>query len=426
MPTAAVGVPAIHAAFAPARSLLAERRALYRLTLDLIVPGMDGSPLTAADLDGPLLRHQVGEALAGRAVPTAADVAAALAAVGRTDVVRSDSVSVRVASDPVACDGLAPALRLVGKQAGCELALLTAADGERFRAASGLVSDGLRLAMSVEPELTADLVAHCGLVAILAPESSGNLVSASSRWFPGLVLLDSPTSALEVAEGLVHECAHQKFFDLAATYSLLTAETGHDGFRPSWSGAVWDVEQAVAACHAYHCLAAFASAAGEDLLRSAGDGSLLVPARDRALEIGRWLVGRPELEHDGQWLLAALLDDPSAVAPRSTFIPSADHGLSGHRFVLSPDLRTVRVHETGRVLVGSGGNPPELHWLTADAADVTDRVGRTGQTFDMLLKEFANEWQIGPDQAFSRVSIALATLADANILCIESSSSSLS
>ena len=45
-------------------------------------------------------------------------------------------------------------------------------------------------------------------------DPSGRLGSASAREFPGLVLFPEPQTALEVAEALIHEGAHQKFFDL--------------------------------------------------------------------------------------------------------------------------------------------------------------------------------------------------------------------
>ncbi len=89
-------------------------------------------------------------------------------------------------------------------------------------------------------------------------ETSGGVVSASSRYVPGIVLIDEPALPIEVAEALVHEGAHEKFFDLAITREFLDARAEDaEVFETSWSHARWPLEQTFAAWHAYTCLAQF-------------------------------------------------------------------------------------------------------------------------------------------------------------------------
>ena len=90
----------------------------------------------------------------------------------------------------------------------------------QFAAVVHTLTSGIELAVSVAPELALDLLPHVALFAVVDSECSGQLGSASLREFPGLILLPEPRSSVEVAEALIHEGAHQKFFDLAMTRSV--------------------------------------------------------------------------------------------------------------------------------------------------------------------------------------------------------------
>jgi hypothetical protein len=72
-----------------------------------------------------------------------------------------------------------------------------------------------------------------GLLVILDPATSGGLISASSRFFPGLILIDRPENPFNVAEALIHEGAPQKFFDLVITHDFLGADIAEDRRVPS-------------------------------------------------------------------------------------------------------------------------------------------------------------------------------------------------
>ncbi|UQS27755.1 HEXXH motif-containing putative peptide modification protein [Amycolatopsis thermalba] len=359
---------AVHAALAPAHAVLEERRALYRLAVELLLPGR--APVPPEQLDSPLFRFQVGEALAGRR-PITSDLGDDLDCVV-TELVAGPS-TLKVATGDRAGAVLAEALRVIHAQSlsgGRPPRVLTGDDE-----ALAVVSAGLDKVRAVSPALADDLVAHVDLLVVLDPATSGGLVSASSRLFPGMILIDRPDAAYEVAEAIIHEGAHQKFFDLAITRDFLGPDPA-DGrtFRPSWSAAVWPVEQVIAAFHAYACLAQFAEdvwARNEN--SELGTNSLLPRARERATEIGRWLRGAEDtLEIDAKWLLRTLLcdeDAPTLSQPVTRPVPPG-------YYTLDPLLRIARMETTRRVLVGRPGDPPELHWLDGDAAELVVRLSR--------------------------------------------------
>ncbi|WP_052371649.1 HEXXH motif domain-containing protein [Amycolatopsis taiwanensis] len=360
---------AVHAALAPTDALLAERRALYQMGAELFVPGQE-KPV-GERLDNPLFRFRVGEALAGRASfdPTVED--------DLDDVVTdlwSGPLRLRVATDAKARDLLGEALRIIhalSVSQGPPPRPLTEADGAPFDEALLMVTAGLMTAHRVSPRLAADLLPHTGLLVVLDPATSGGLISASSRFFPGLILIDAPKNPFDVAEALIHEGAHQKFFDLAITHDFLGADIAEDRrFSPSWSGADWPLDQAIAAFHAYACLAQFA----EDVARvgetgSLGPNSLLPSAREREAEIGAWLLDVEEtLEADARWFLRTFLqEDTDLPEPESATAPEG-------RYALDPLLRVTRMASTGRILLARPGSPPELHWLASGATDVVDRL----------------------------------------------------
>ncbi|GHF59389.1 hypothetical protein FHX82_000450 [Amycolatopsis bartoniae] len=366
---------AVHAVLAPVDALLAERRSLYRLAVEMFT----GAPCALADerLDDPLFRFRVGEALAGRGefVPEELPGDA---------VIRLSAGTFALPLASGAPEHLARMLAVVHAQSGISgppPRALTEADGERFRQARAVVEAGLAKVYDVVPGLAADLVPHTGLLVVLDRNTSRGLVSASSRLFPGLILVDEPACAYDVAEALVHEGAHQKFFDLAITHDFLAEDLSRDRiFHPSWSGASWPVEQVIAAFHAYACLAQF----GEEVRRRGetallGENSLLLDARDRETEIGHWLLGAEDaLEYDARWFLRTFLREE---VDRPQILPgNAPEG----RYVLDPLVRLARTATTGRVLLARPGTPPQLHWLDREAAEVVQWLENEPVSADAL------------------------------------------
>lgn len=371
----------VHAALAPADALLAERRALYQLAVELFAPGTPALP--DHRLDNPLFRFRVGEALADRIPfdPNAHD--------DLDDVVTELDGPLKVASGADANARLAHALGVIHGQSGAPgrpPRVLTEADGESFQDAMGLVETGLARLRAVSPGLARDLLPHTALVVILDPETSNGLVSASSRLFPGMILIDRPSCPYDVAEALVHEGAHQKFFDLAITHDFLAAEMHDRVFTPSWSGAHWPLEQVIAAFHAYALLAQFA----EDVTSSGdrdqlGRNSLLSFARTRETEIGHWLLGAEEsLECDARWLLRTFLRQDNHLVR----VPESKNSVADGRYELKPFVRMARM-ATGRVLLASPGHPPQLLWLNDNAADVVNRLGQEPLSMSELGPEKA-------------------------------------
>ncbi|KAA9166898.1 HEXXH motif domain-containing protein [Amycolatopsis acidicola] len=361
----------VHAALAPASALLAERRTLYQLAVEVLAPGRPR--LSAEELDNPLFRFQVGEALAGRA---SFDPGAEFGLTDVTTELGSGQARLKLVSGAAASERFAAGMKVIhaqGGQPGPPPRLLTEEAGKPFHDSLRIAEAGLAKAREISPALAEDLLPHTDLLAVLDPSTSGGLVSASSRLFPGLILIDRPECPYDVAEALIHEGAHQKFFDLAITHDFLGADIARDRiFHPSWSGAKWPVEQVIAAFHAYACLAQFA----EDVARSGetselGANSLLRTARERETEIGRWLLDAEDaLEIDARWLLRTFLrEDTESIRPKA----SADMAPNG-RYVLNPLVKMARMAGTGRVLLAQPGNPPSLHWIDGEAVDVVDRL----------------------------------------------------
>ncbi|MGW4212966.1 aKG-HExxH-type peptide beta-hydroxylase [Lentzea sp. NPDC004789] len=390
---------ALHAAIAPAVVLVDERRTLYRLAADVFAPG---AGLSDNLLDHPIVRYEIGRALAGHGglEPALLHRAAGL---------RVRDAGVPLAADPQAASLLEAPLRIIAPP-GTSPRPLTAADGARFEAVVMIVTEGVRLFRQLAPEMAEDLLAHVSMLAVLKAETSGGVVSASSRYVPGIVLIDEPSTPMEVVEALVHEGAHEKFFDLAITREFLDAcAEDVEYFENSWSHAQWPLEQTFAAWHAYSCLAQFFTLCpGQPL----GPLSLLPKARERAEEIGRWLLKHEhDLRADARWLLHAMTGDGEALNQSDVDVSGTTEVREGDRFRVLPGVRFRRA-ASGRVVVARAGQPPEIFWLGADTSWLLDRLGHggPGQSFEVVVARAAADWQVDPSTAEARLRVALGPL----------------
>jgi hypothetical protein len=407
---AAHDIPAMHAAIAAPSALQRERRALYQLAAELLEHG-DPPVLDLDVIDSPLARHRIGDALAGHENFVSSTLVGlnALAASG------AGPHDLRVVSRPEANTLLAAALRTIGaeletQQPGfCPPALLTEADGQRFTSALAMLRNGVALARLVSPELIDDLLAHIALVGVLDPEFAGRLVSASPRAYPGLVLLKAPRSSIAVAEALVHEGAHQKLFDLAITHDLLTADSDRcPPFHPPWAPPQrrWPLEQTLAACHAYACLARFGDEAGV----TAGScpvnpESLLPVASERSKILGHWLLNHGDhLGIHAHLLLDGLLGRRPSTSPTAATRPSA----VAADYIIDTPLEFRRCGSPDRVLVGRPSHPPQLYWVTDDAATVLELL--THESLNDVARTFAQRWRIQQLDATDRLSGLLSDL----------------
>lgn len=405
----AASTHALHAAISPASELVAERRALYRLAVDLFAPGFELSDNLA---DHPIVRYEIGRVLAGHdgLEPLRLQALARM---------RVRDAGIALASDPQAADVLEAPLRIIA-QSGARPAPVTEADGERFESVAAIVAEGVSLFRRLAPAMAEDLLAHVSMLAVLKKETSGGVVSASSRYVPGLVLIDEPATPVEVAEALVHEGAHEKFFDLAITREFLDARAEEaEWFVTSWSGARWPLEQTFAAWHAYSCLAQFFISAGTEEL---GPISLLPKARERADEIGAWLLAHEnDLRADARWLLHGLAGVPTDEAGGQSDVDrvaqSVELNDDDYLHVL-PDVR-FRIAGTGRVVGARAAQPPEIFWLDTDAGWLVARLeqgDRTAMSFRSMLSEATASWQADPAVVDLRLRAALGDLLRSSIL----------
>ncbi len=393
----------LHARIAPAAVLVDERRTLYRLAADLFAPGTELSDNLA---DHPIVRYEIGRALAGAGD---LDVERLHEAAGL--LVRDAGVP--VAADPRSASLLEAPLRIIAPP-GVAIQPLTEADGDRFETAFEVVAEGIRLFRALAPATADDLLAHVSMLAVLKRETSGGVVSASSRYVPGIVLIDEPTMPVEVAEALVHEGAHEKFFDLAITHEFLDAHAEDvEFFETSWSHARWPLEQTFAAWHAYSCLAQFASACGGIDL---GPDSLLPEARERAAEIGDWLLAHErDLRPDARWLLRAITGEPGGV--RSA-VDGQDVDISADaRFRVRDDVRYRRA-ASGRVVVGRVAQPPEIFWLDRDAGRMIGQLPHDGgpAAFEDIVMGAISTWTADTETAARRSRAALASLLASSLV----------
>ena len=398
---------ALHAAIAPAAALIDERRALYRLAVDLFAPGAE---LSDNLVDHPIVRYEIGRVLAGQGHLDLERLAGAAA-------VRVRYVGVAVVSDPAAASLIEAPLRIVAPPGVCPEPL-TESDGARFGDALEIVAEGVRLFREIAPEMVDDLLAHVSMLALLKRETSGGVVSASSRYVPGIVLIDEPSTPLEVAEALVHEGAHEKFFDLAIVKEFVDARAEDvDFFENSWSHARWPLEQTFAAWHAYTCLAQFSTSAGTE---PPGPHSLLPVARARATEIGDWLLEHEEvLLSDSRRLLHGLHGSPAGAVMRRSEVDCAtlcDETLDDGHFRLHPDVR-IRRASTGRAVVGRATQPPGIFWLDSDASWVVGQLNdETPTSVELLLSQACEEWQTISDLALRRLRTTIGSLASWSLI----------
>jgi HEXXH motif-containing protein len=351
-----------HADIGPAVEVIGQRRALYSAVHDMVTGGRTDPDVDVDLLDSPAVRGNLGEVLAGTGTYRA-DLCVALSALVATGFEQTvGSHVVRMASTTTAATALCGALTRIAASLpgrGPAPALLADPDDPASKAAFEQIVEGVHLAVDSAAELALDLLPHVSLFAVLTAAGSERLGSASAREYPGLILVPPPESPLEAAEALIHEGAHQKFFDLATTRSLFAPELSDRRFVPSWAegdSPGWAIVQTFAAWHAYTCLAAFAATqAGRSDLPA---HSLLPHAEVRAAEIGEWLLDNGgALGPDGHSLLFHTIGRNPTDAYGDVAFTTADLGFDP----ASPEW-IVRQAE-GRTLLARRGSPLELYWL---------------------------------------------------------------
>jgi hypothetical protein len=378
MPIGAAELQSAHALFGLPAEVIEQRQTLYRTLLEML-SGKEPRPGADEDvLDNPAVRGHLGAVLAGDEPFTPSKCCPVSALVAEECTTTVGGCVVRLASEASAQEALAGAVLQISGELQrygadvAESALVTTAGHPAALSLFDRLVDGIEFAVRMAPVLALDLLPHVSLFAVLTGDASGRLGSASAREFPGLILLPEPDTSLEVAEALIHEGAHQKFFDLATTRALFGARPyPAPTFSPSWAqpGAPgWPVEQTFAAWHAYCCLSAFHDSLGK---RNIHSHSLLPRAAERYPEIGDWLLAHGEcLGQDGHALLGA-------VTGRRPERNCTDLPVDLGRLSADRADGTLLVREVGeRTLVARQSGRAELFWIRSKALDVRSVAGK--------------------------------------------------
>ena len=315
-----------HAAIASVDSLIRRRRATYSAVLELVAGPTAGDDVDL--LDSPVARAHLGEVIGGQATYSPSAMVPLSDLLGDVQQIAARQLARTALSG--ACRRIAGELGRYGDDA--DSIRLVLAEAPTFDEAARRVVEGVRLAVQLCPELADDLLPHVALFAIVEQRGQ-RLGSASVREYPGLIVVPEPGSAIEVAEALIHEGAHQKLFDLATTCSILDpAAASAPTFAPPWadpSAAPWPFEQVLAAFHAYTCLAAFMGSIEADGSIERHEFSLLPQADTRAATLADWLVCNSKyLAPDGLRFVAMLsrTDMPSLSPSTSSGIATRDCG----------------------------------------------------------------------------------------------------
>jgi hypothetical protein len=360
-------VERVHHRIGPLDEVVEQRRLLYRTVIELL-GGADVAALATDDvLDNPAVRGHLGAVLSGSAVLLPDHLLSTNVLVADGYVIDINGIPLRVATSCRAQSDLLGAVQRIEDELGrhgekCSPLQMLGPEDDRFSEAFRLVADGARMAVQLVPRLALDLLAHVAVVVLLGSTEAGRLGSASAREFPGVVLIPEPGTPLEVAEALIHEGAHQKFFDLAMTHEMLVAEAQHaPRYIPTWSksdASGWPLEQALAAFHAYCCIDVMARSIDDRADLVLHPHSLLPYAHARFTEIGNWLRRQGGyLGEDAHTLIAEL----SGQAPDDLRISERVDAT-----VLLAD-RPYLVRTMGsRTLVAVHAEPPELLWVLAE------------------------------------------------------------
>jgi hypothetical protein len=340
-----------------------QRRAVYGVAIEILSGAAD---VGANVLDNPVVRGHVGSVLSGTCAYDPRNLRPVQSLVDDGFAFEVAECAVRLASTPSIRTELAGAVERIADELGRHgdgsgARLLDAdADERDLSVAARRIVQGVETAIRVAPALALDLLPHVAVIGVLAADAHHRLGSASAREFPGIVMVPEPETAVEVAEALIHEGAHQKFFDLAVARAMFAPDqSAAPLFAPGWAppnAPRWPFEQVFAAFHAYCCLSAFARRLSTLPDMDLHPHSLLPRADERASELGRWLHEQGEyLGPDGAALVEQLTDERFRAPMAPAGVRVADIG----------EEDVVRVCR-GRTVIARPGRPLELYWVPGE------------------------------------------------------------
>ncbi|MCO1657690.1 aKG-HExxH-type peptide beta-hydroxylase [Pseudonocardia humida] len=371
---------------------------------------LNAPAITAEVADSPLLRHAVQESLANLRLISRTDLDSAAHLARTATLLTSGSAILPVLTDAETDTILASVRWILAADEPAEVHFATIESGQTFEAQLLAVKAGMDLVANYSTLLD-DLLGHATFLALLDARWPSRIRSASLRQFPGLIVMGAPQSPVEAAEHLVHEGAHQKFFDLALVLDIIGPNAhSFPKYHPPWRSPTtrWPLEQCFAAFHAYSCLAQLSDEIQNALTVQETYPSLLPFARQRARDIGGWLIGHVEfLGIDGVSLTHQLLGQ----LPPSPRSPRRDKYRYTDTVVAVPHLHFSAAGPEN-ILVGRRVPPYEFYFLGSDSARVLQLLERPGH-IESLVDALAVERRL---DRLSAADLASSTLSELTAL----------
>lgn len=418
--------------------LVAQRRALYRLAAELLsLEGLlvhDTSSLPEDSFDDPIIRLSIGLNMARAHQHTSGaqpifDLPEPLA---HDDVLLAEPSrlpKIRLIATPRGAAHVSPTLRILERHMSLQgqpaqgLHLIEDWRSPRSQEILATVLEGLQLLDDLVEPLAFDLLSNSFLVAVI-PQTQRAPMSASLREAPGIIFIREPRVSLDAAEALLHEAAHQRFFDYVLLREMIIGDTS-SRWQPPWRppGTEWNLERMMAAAHTYACLTHLKNRLGRTRPDSKpSGGSLLDEARDRVGILLDAILSRVnETGSDAAQFFALLSGSDISVEPPYEASATRRWGeLRGGVFRSAPGLHIRTQPGWSRSLVGRRGRPPELFWLDDGAAHILNIAARKAVTEAEIQRSFSSRF--GISAAATQDAIAprlLILLRDSLVLRVE-------
>lgn len=132
---------------------------------------------------------------------------------------------------------------------------------------------------------------------------------------------------------------------------------------------------------------------------------MLPVASERSKILGQWLLDKGDyLGTDAHMLLGGLIGR----RPHTTRTTGSYSSAVAVDYVVNTPLKFRHCGSPDRVLVGRPLQPPQLYWLSNDAAVLLELLGK--KSFDEAIPTFAQRWRIQRLDAAHRLIALLADL----------------
>jgi hypothetical protein len=407
---------------------VAQRRALYRLAAELLA--LEGlllhatSSLREDSFDDPIVRWRIGlsMALAHESTSSGRSTFDWPKPLAHEDVLLVEATPLLKIGLIATLQGatlISPILRILENHMSIQgqsaegLDVIEDWRSRRSEKILATILEGLQLLNHLVGSLTSDLFSNSFVVGVI-PQGHGTPMSASLREAPGIIFIREPHSSLDAAEALLHEAAHQRFFDYLLLREMITGDTSprwHPPWRPP--GTEWNLERMMAAAHTYACLTYLESQLG----RAWADAnpsreSLLNEARDRLRILLDAILSRAKNTGGDAAQFFGLLSerDIEVEQPHTTWPSEPWDGFRGAVFRRASGLYIRTQPGWNRSLVGRRGRPPELFWLDDRAAYILDIADQNEVTEAEIQRSFSERFAISATAAQEAIAPRLLML----------------